>query len=149
VDLDVHQGDGTAKIFEGDARIITFSMHCRTNFPARKQTSDLDVALEPGTGDEAYLRALEENLPALLSTHRPDLVFFNAGVDPHREDKLGRLDLTDQGLFRRERFVLETCLAKAVPVACVMGGGYAPDPDRLAHLHTTVHRVASELFPTV
>ena len=82
VDLDVHQGDGTAKIFEQDARVFTFSMHCRTNFPARKQKSDLDIALEPGTGDEAYLRALEKNFPALLSSHRPDLVFFNAGVDP-------------------------------------------------------------------
>lgn len=148
VDLDVHQGDGTAKIFENDARVFTFSMHCRTNFPARKQISDLDIALEPGTGDEAYLRTLEETLPALLSLHRPDLVFYNAGVDPHCEDKLGRLDLTDDGLFRREHFVLETCVANGTPTACVMGGGYAPDPDRLAHFHTILHRVASEVFQT-
>lgn len=146
VDLDVHQGDGTAKIFEHDRRVFTFSMHCRTNFPARKQKSDLDIALEPGTGDDAYLRTLDETLPALLSTHRPDLVFFNAGVDPHREDKLGRLDLTDQGLIKRERFVLESCAADAIPVAGVLGGGYAPDPERLAQLHTTLHRVASEVF---
>ncbi|MGI9500241.1 MAG: histone deacetylase family protein [Geminicoccaceae bacterium] len=149
VDLDVHQGDGTARIFENDPRVITFSMHCRTNFPARKQTSDLDIALEPGTGDEAYLRQLDEALPALLSTHRPDLVFFNAGVDPHQEDKLGRLDLTDQGLVRRERFVLETCRAKAVPVVGVMGGGYTPDLDRLAELHTILHRLAADIFPTL
>ncbi len=149
VDLDVHQGDGTAKIFENDARVITFSMHCRTNFPARKQTSDLDIALEPGTDDDIYLRMLKDTLPALLSTHRPDLVFFNAGVDPHQEDKLGRLELTDQGLARRERFVLETCTAAAIPTACVMGGGYAPDPDRLAYFHTILHRVASEVFRTL
>ncbi len=149
VDLDVHQGDGTAKIFENDPRVFTFSMHCRTNFPARKQASDLDIALEPGTDDQAYLRTLNDTLPALLSSHRPDLVFFNAGVDPHTEDKLGRLALTDQGLFRRERFVLETCTAAAIPTACVMGGGYAPDPDRLAYLHTILHRVASGIFRTL
>ncbi len=145
VDLDVHQGDGTAKIFEANDHVFTFSMHCRTNFPARKQTSNLDIALEPGTDDPLYLRRLEEALPTLLSTHRPDLVVFNAGVDPHHEDKLGRLDLTDQGLEQRERFVLETCCAQGIPVACVMGGGYTPDPMRLAYLHTIVHRVASEI----
>lgn len=149
VDLDVHQGDGTARIFQRDPRVVTFSMHCRTNFPARKQVSDLDIALEPGTGDETYLRMLEESLPALLQTHRPDLVFFNAGVDPHREDKLGRLDLSDQGLERRERFVFKACINQGIPVAAVMGGGYAPDPDRLALLHTTVHRVAMEMFKTL
>ncbi len=146
VDLDVHQGDGTAKIFEQDPRVVTFSIHCRTNFPARKQVSDLDIALEPGTGDETYLGKLDESLSALLREHRPDLVFFNAGVDPHCEDKLGRLDLTDQGLERRERFVFETCISLGIPVAAVMGGGYAPDLDRLAFLHTTVHRVATEMF---
>ncbi|MEM7042880.1 MAG: histone deacetylase [Pseudomonadota bacterium] len=147
VDLDVHQGDGTAHIFGDDPRVFTFSMHCRANFPARKQRSDLDVALEPGTGDSAYLKRLEETLPALLLAERPDLVFYNAGVDPHLEDKLGRLDLTDDGLARRERFVLETCRRNAVPVACVMGGGYHPDPERLAFLHTLLHRAASEIFP--
>ncbi len=147
VDLDVHQGDGTAKIFENEPRVFTFSMHCRTNFPARKQTSDLDIALEPGTGDEAYLRCLSAALPDLIASHRPDLVFFNAGVDPHSEDKLGRLNLSDEGLFKRERFVLETCAASGTPTACVMGGGYAPDLNRLAFLHTILFRVASEIFP--
>lgn len=149
VDLDVHQGDGTARIFENEPRVVTFSMHCRTNFPARKQSSDLDIALEPGTDDELYLRTLEETLPALLSEHRPDLVFYNAGVDPHREDKLGRLDLTDEGLFRRERFVLESCRENGIPTACVMGGGYAPDLDRLAELHSILHRVAKEIYETL
>lgn len=149
VDLDVHQGDGTAKIFEHDPRVFTFSMHCRTNFPARKQKSDLDIALEPGTGDETYLDKLKEALPALLSAHRPDLVFFNAGVDPHREDKLGRLDLTDQGLVRREYFVLECCTKRGFPVAGVLGGGYTPDLDRLAERHTTLHRTAAKIFRTL
>ena len=149
VDLDVHQGDGTAKIFENEPRVFTFSMHCRTNFPARKQRSDLDIALEPGTGDEAYLGMLEDRLIGLLEDHRPDLVFFNAGVDPHREDKLGRLALSDRGLIARERMVLETCARKAVPVAAVMGGGYAPEPARLAALHGILYLVAAEIFRTL
>jgi acetoin utilization deacetylase AcuC-like enzyme len=149
VDLDVHQGDGTARIFEHDPRVVTFSMHCRTNFPAIKQQSDLDVALEPGTGDRAYLRKLEEVLPGLLARHRPDLVFYNAGVDPHQEDRLGRLALTDTGLAGRERLVLASCASRGIPVAGVLGGGYAPDPDRLALLHTILHRVAVEVFSTL
>jgi acetoin utilization deacetylase AcuC-like enzyme len=146
VDLDVHQGDGTAAIFAGDPRVFTFSMHCRTNFPLRKQVSDLDLALEAGLEDEAYLALLAEHLPGLLQDVRPDLVFYNAGVDPHVDDRLGRLALSEVGLWRRERFVLRTCLAAGVPAAGVVGGGYAPDPDQLARLHAILPRVASELF---
>jgi acetoin utilization deacetylase AcuC-like enzyme len=146
VDLDVHQGDGTAAIFEGDARVFTFSMHCRTNFPLRKQRSDLDLGLDAGLEDEAYLRLLAEHLPGLLEDVRPDLVFYNAGVDPHALDRLGRLALTEQGLWRRERFVLETCLKAGVPVAGVVGGGYAADLDQLVRLHAILPRVASELL---
>ncbi len=146
VDLDVHQGDGTAKMFESDPAIFTFSMHCRTNFPARKQQSDLDIPLEPDTEDDTYLQHLEDTLPDLLTSHRPDLVFFNAGVDPHLEDKLGRLALSDAGIMRRERYVLETCLRQGIPVAGLLGGGYTPDPERLAHLHTILHRTAAEAF---
>jgi len=146
VDLDVHQGDGTAAICQDDPRIHTFSMHCRTNFPLRKQTSDQDVALEPDLADDAYMALLAEHLPGLLDNTRPDLVFFNAGVDPHVDDKLGRLALSEQGLARRERLVLETCLRAGVPVAGVLGGGYAPDLDQLVRLHAILHRVASEVF---
>jgi acetoin utilization deacetylase AcuC-like enzyme len=145
IDLDVHQGDGTAAICADDPRIHTFSMHCRTNFPLRKQTSDLDVALEAELADEAYLALLAGHLPALLEEVRPDLVFFNAGVDPHEDDRLGRLALTERGLWRRERLVLETCLGAGVPVAGVIGGGYAPDLGQLVRLHSILHRVASEL----
>jgi acetoin utilization deacetylase AcuC-like enzyme len=146
VDLDVHQGDGTAAICADDARIHTFSMHCRINYPVRKQTSDLDLALDAELGDDAYLALLAGRLPALLQEVRPDLVFFNAGVDPHEGDRLGRLALTEQGLWRRERLVLETCLAAGVPVAGVIGGGYAPDLEQLVRLHSILHRAASELF---
>lgn len=146
VDLDVHQGDGTAKIFEHDPSVFTFSMHCRTNFPSRKQQSDLDLAMEPNTDDETYLAMLNETLPEMLAHHRPDLVFFNAGVDPHIEDKLGRLALSDDGLERREHFVLGTCLGRGIPVAGVLGGGYTPDLDHLAFLHTILHREAQAVF---
>jgi len=149
VDLDVHQGDGTAAISLDDPRIHTFSMHCRTNFPLRKQASDLDLAVEAELEDEAYLALLAEHLPALLEEVRPDLVFFNAGVDPHAGDRLGRLALSAQGLVRRERLVLETCLAAGVPVAAVLGGGYAPDLEQLVCLHAILYRVASDVFVTM
>jgi len=144
IDLDVHQGDGTAAICADDARIHTFSMHCRTNFPLRKQTSDMDLALDADLEDDAYLALLAEHLPGLLEEVRPDLAFFNAGVDPHVDDRLGRLALTEQGLWRRERLVLETCLGVGVPVAGVIGGGYAPDLEQLVRLHSILHRVAGE-----
>ena len=139
VDLDVHQGDGTAAIFAGEPRVVTFSIHCRANFPARKQQSDLDLALDAGTGDTDYLAAVAGLVPALLDRVRPDLVFYNAGVDPHGDDRLGRLAMTDAGLAERERLVLAACRARGVPVACVVGGGYAEDLDRLARRHALLH----------
>jgi acetoin utilization deacetylase AcuC-like enzyme len=142
VDLDVHQGDGTARALADDPRIFTFSMHSRKNFPFRKQSGDLDVELEDGLSDEAYLRTLEHHLPDLLDDVRPSLVLYDAGVDPHREDRLGRLELTDDGLARRDRFVLERALARGVPVATVIGGGYSSDHRRLARRHTIIHREA-------
>jgi acetoin utilization deacetylase AcuC-like enzyme len=146
IDLDVHQGDGTAAIFLNNPQVFTFSVHCRTNFPLHKQTSDLDLPLEAGLEDEAYLTLLEEHLTGLLEDVRPDLVFYNAGVDPHVDDRLGRLALTERGLWRRERLVLETCLRAGVAVAGVVGGGYAADLDQLARLHAILPQVASELF---
>jgi acetoin utilization deacetylase AcuC-like enzyme len=146
VDLDVHQGDGTARIFVGDASVFTFSMHAEKNFPARKAASDLDIDLADGTGDEAYLATLSEILPALIDRVDPDLVFFNAGVDPHADDKLGRLSLTNDGIGRREAYVLGLCLARDIPVAGVIGGGYDPDMDRLADRHAILHRTAAGLL---
>jgi acetoin utilization deacetylase AcuC-like enzyme len=145
IDLDVHQGDGTAAIFAGDPRVHTFSMHCGINFPLHKQSSDLDVELDAGLEDGAYLALLADHLPGLLAEVRPDLVFFNAGVDPHADDRLGRLALSERGLWRRERLVLRTCLGACVPVAGVIGGGYARDLEQLVRLHSILHRVASEL----
>lgn len=145
VDLDVHQGDGTAAITAGDPSIFTFSMHCANNFPFRKMQSDLDVELAAGAEDEAYLRMLEAILPGLLEDVRPQIVLYDAGVDPHRDDRLGKLSLSDEGLQRRDRYVLRQCLRRAIPVACVIGGGYDPDLDRLARRHSIIHRVACEV----
>ena len=146
VDLDVHQGDGTARIFENDPSVFTFSMHAEKNFPHRKAVSDLDVELADATGDAEYLAKLADVLPALLSSVRPDIVFFNAGVDPHADDKLGRLSLTDAGLERREAYVLGACLDREIPVVGVIGGGYDADIDRLAARHAILHRTAKSLY---
>jgi acetoin utilization deacetylase AcuC-like enzyme len=146
VDLDVHQGDGTAFIFQDDSSVFTFSMHCEVNFPSTKQQSDLDVALPVGMEDDAYLQILANYLPDLLAAVRPDLVFYDAGVDPHISDRLGKLALTDTGIYRREMQVLSTCVAAGFPVACVIGGGYADDLDALVYRHSLLHRAASEIY---
>jgi acetoin utilization deacetylase AcuC-like enzyme len=142
VDLDVHQGDGTAEIFRGDASVFTLSMHCEKNFPARKEISDLDLPLPKGTGDESYLRALEAHLGPLIDRLRPDLVFYNAGVDPHINDRLGHLNLSDNGLARRDAMVITACRERAVPLAAVLGGGYGEDPDEVAARHMLLFQSA-------
>ncbi len=144
VDLDVHQGDGTAAIFAGDPRVFTLSLHAASNFPLRKQCSDHDLALPDGMEDEAYLAALGGLLPDLLGQVRPDLVIYNAGVDPHRDDRLGRLALSDEGLLQRDRLVLELCLRLRLPVATVIGGGYDALPS-LVSRHSLVFRAAAEV----
>ncbi|XP_020490531.2 uncharacterized protein SYNPCC7002_A1628 [Labrus bergylta] len=146
VDLDVHQGDGTAFIFQEEPRVFTFSVHCGKNFPLRKQQSDLDVSLEDGLEDKEYLSTVETHLPCLLETFRPDLVLYDAGVDPHREDELGRLRLTDHGLYQRDLYVLKTVVSRGIPVAAVIGGGYSRDIDILAARHSIVHRAATQVW---
>ena len=144
VDCDVHQGDGTADLFAIDPAVFTFSIHAQKNYPVRKVASDIDIGLPDGTGDADYLRALADALPDLIESHRPDIVFFNAGVDPHRDDDLGRLDLTDLGLRERERVVIGAARERNVPVACVVGGGYSKDIEALALHHAGLYRVAAE-----
>lgn len=146
VDLDVHQGDGTAWIFQGDPSVFTFSMHCEVNFPGTKQQSDLDVPLPAGLEDRAYLRCLEHYLPGLLEQVQPDLVLYDAGIDTHQQDRLGKLAMTDEGLYQRELLVLQTCVAAGYPVACVIGGGYANDLDSLIYRHSLLHRAATEVY---
>ncbi|NER79165.1 MAG: histone deacetylase [Leptolyngbya sp. SIO1D8] len=145
-DLDVHQGDGTALIFQDDPRVFTFSMHCDVNFPRQKQVSDWDVPLPEGTEDAAYLRQVQRYLPDVLSQVRPDLVLYDAGVDTHARDRLGKLALTNTGLYERERIVLTTCIAAGYPVACVIGGGYDDDMPALVFRHSLLHRAATEVY---
>lgn len=145
IDLDVHQGDGTAAIFWGDESVFTFSMHCAANFPFHKQRSDLDVSLPVGMEDDDYLATLAHHLPDLLSRVQPNLVFYDGGVDPHHEDALGKLSLTDSGLYRRDLLVFGECRRRGIPVASVIGGGYQRDVDQLARRHTILFRAAGEV----
>lgn len=142
IDCDVHQGDGTAFIFRDDDSVFTFSMHCEANFPSIKQKSDLDVPLPVGLDDDGYLQILASHLTDLLSEVKPDLVLYDAGVDTHVSDRLGKLALTDQGIYRRERMVLSTCLTGGYPVACVIGGGYSNNLSELVYRHSLLHRAA-------
>jgi acetoin utilization deacetylase AcuC-like enzyme len=146
VDLDVHQGDGTAWIFQDDPRVFTFSMHCAVNFPRQKQTSDLDVPLPEGMEDDAYLRQLQAHLPDLLSQIRPDLVLYDAGADTHRGDRLGKLAMTNTGLYVRDLYVLTTCVNGGYPVACVIGGGYDDNMDALVYRHSLLFRAATSVL---
>lgn len=143
-DCDVHQGDGTAEIFRDEPRVKTVSIHSEKNFPTRKEQSDLDVGLPDGVRDQAYLEILEDTLERAFGLVRPGIVFYNAGVDPHMDDRLGRLSLTDAGLAERDRRVIGFFREKQIPVACVMGGGYSSDVDEIARRHTILHRVAGE-----
>jgi acetoin utilization deacetylase AcuC-like enzyme len=137
VDCDVHQGDGTARIMAGRDDIITLSIHAEKNFPVRKAQSHTDIGLPDGTGDAAYLAALEPVLHALLARHRPQLVLHQAGVDPHHADRLGRLALTDSGLAAREALVARACRQAGAALAVTLGGGYA-DPPVVAARHAAV-----------
>lgn len=145
VDLDVHQGDGTAALLAGRPEIFTFSMHAEKNFPAHKARSSLDIGLPDGLDDAGYLARLREVLPGLVRDHAPDLILYQAGVDPHADDRLGRLALTDAGLAARDRFVMRTARAAGVPVASTLGGGYGPDRMLIARRHAaTLRTLAAE-----
>jgi acetoin utilization deacetylase AcuC-like enzyme len=135
VDCDVHQGNGTAAIFDGDGSVFTLSLHGARNFPFRKEVSDLDVTFEDGAGDDDYLAALASVLPRVLDGHQPDVVFYLAGADPYEGDRLGRLRLTIGGLAARDRLVFDACAARDVPVAVTMSGGYAPDVEAIVTIH--------------
>lgn len=142
-DCDVHQGDGTARIFADDPSVATVSMHGEKNYPVHKAVSTIDVPLEDGTEDEAYLASLDATLEEALAIPA-DIVFYNAGVDPHRDDRLGRLALTDRGLAERDRRVIAAVRRRGLPFVGVLGGGYSSDVEALARRHTILHTVAQE-----
>ena len=145
VDCDVHQGNGTAVIFQGDPSVFTFSMHGARNFPFRKEISDLDVALEDGATDAEYLPLLARHLDDVLDRHRPDFVFYLAGADPYEGDRLGRLRMTIDGLRERDELVLGRCRALGLPVAVTMSGGYAQDIDAIVTIHANTIAAAAAL----
>ncbi|RZL20494.1 MAG: histone deacetylase, partial [Pedobacter sp.] len=146
IDLDVHQGNGTAEIFEKENRVFTFSMHGDKNFPFRKEQSNLDIALADNTGDEEFLNKLYDILPKLFEQHQPDFVFYLSGVDVLESDKLGKLSLTKAGCKQRDQFVFETCLKQNVPVQVSMGGGYSEDIKVIVDSHCNTFRAAFNLY---
>jgi acetoin utilization deacetylase AcuC-like enzyme len=145
VDLDVHQGDGTAQIFQDEPDVMTLSIHCEVNFPFRKQQSRIDVALPEGTGDEEYLGVLGEALPRVFES-RPEIVFFQAGVDVLASDALGKLHLTPDGVKRRDQLVISTVKQAALPLVIAIGGGYSKPIELTAQAHAATYRTAAEIF---
>lgn len=146
VDLDVHQGNGTAEIFRTDPSVFTFSMHGAGNYPFKKEVSDLDIPLKKGTGDNEYLSILKKILPKLIHSEKPDFIFYLSGVDVIDSDKLGTLGLSLQGCRQRDEFVLETCHKLQIPVQCSMGGGYSPEIKTIVEAHANTFRVAKQLY---
>lgn len=145
IDLDVHQGDGTAFIFRDSPEVFTFSMHGAKNYPLFKQTSSLDIELKDGTGDEEYLETLDHALERLMM-HDPDVIFYLAGADPYERDKLGRLALTIDGLRRRDEMVLGFARSASVPIVTTMSGGYAAEISDTVEIHANTIRAAKEVF---
>ncbi|MBR2647426.1 MAG: histone deacetylase [Sediminibacterium sp.] len=146
IDLDVHQGNGTAKLFENEPRVFTFSMHGAHNYPFHKERSDLDIGLKDGTDGSTYLALLQSHLPEIINKHEPDFAFYLSGVDVLATDKFGKLKLTINECATRDRYVFETLLAKSIPVTVAMGGGYSPDIKDIVEAHCNTFRIAQELY---
>lgn len=146
VDLDVHQGNGTAEIFKHEERVFTFSMHGDKNFPFRKEISDLDIPLADGTKDDEFLSILRKTLPQLIHQHQPDFVFYLSGVDVLESDKLGKLSLSIEACKERDRIVFEQCVRNNLPLQVSMGGGYSEDIKIIVEAHCNTFRAATDLF---
>jgi acetoin utilization deacetylase AcuC-like enzyme len=146
VDLDVHQGNGTAEIFTKDDSVFTFSMHGRNNYPFKKEVSDLDIALPDKTGDEEYLKILKNTLPKLFEEQQPNFIFYLSGVDILLTDKLGKLGCSSEGCEERDRFVLQLCKNFKIPVEVSMGGGYSPQIKTIIEAHSNTFRLAQEIY---
>lgn len=146
VDLDVHQGNGTAEIFKNDASVFTFSMHGKNNYPFKKEESDLDIALENNTDDKTYLNILHTTLPRLIHEQQPDFIYYLCGVDVISTDKLGKLALSVNGCKARDKFVLRQCKTNNIPIMCSMGGGYSPDIKTIVDAHANTFRLAQDIF---
>lgn len=146
IDLDVHQGNGTANIFLNQPAVFTFSLHGKNNYPFRKEKSDLDIALDDKTGDEVYLKILGDVLPGLIEQVRPDFIFYQAGVDILQTDKFGRMSCTIQGCRLRDEMVFRLANKHGIPVQCSMGGGYSPQLRTILEAHANTYRIAYTIF---
>lgn len=146
VDLDVHQGNGTAEIFTNNPNVYTFSIHGAKNYPFKKEKSDLDIELPNQTNDQEYLDILTKTLPQLINTEQPDFIYYLSGVDILSTDKLGKLGCSVNGCAERDRFVLQTCKDQDIPIMCSMGGGYSPDIKTIIEAHANTYRLAQEIF---
>jgi acetoin utilization deacetylase AcuC-like enzyme len=144
VDCDVHQGDGTAAILKDDPRVFTLSIHGKNNFPFHKEKSDLDIALDDGSDDQAYIAALNRGVALALASFDPELVIYLAGADPYKEDRFGRLALSKEGLAERDRIVFRYCYEAGLPVAVTMAGGYAPQVEDTVDIHFKTVKAALE-----
>jgi acetoin utilization deacetylase AcuC-like enzyme len=146
IDLDVHQGNGIAQIFQNNKNVFTLSMHGKNNYPFHKEISDLDIELTDGINDEDYLALLYNNLPDGIKKHQPDFIFYLCGVDILSTDKFGKLNVTTEGCKQRDIFVFEQCKANNIPVACAMGGGYSPKIADIVNAHSNTFKAAFNLF---
>ena len=146
IDLDVHQGNGTASIFEGNDTVFTLSVHCEGNYPFKKEQSDLDIGLPAGTGDEAYLNSLEQLIPRIIEQTSPDIVFYQAGVDVLETDKLGKLSLSPKGCYQRDKWVISACYSNKIPLVVVMGGGYSEKYHTIVKAHCSTFKIALESY---
>lgn len=146
VDLDVHQGNGSASIFNGQVQVFTFSIHGAKNYPFRKEASHLDIGLPDGTEDDAYLKILFNILPRVIDQHRPELIFYQAGVDILTTDRLGRLSVSREGCRKRDKYVMEICKKNKIPLVVTMGGGYSPQLSHIIEAHANTFRTATEVY---
>lgn|SRR5690554_32278 len=146
IDLDVHQGNGTAKIFQDNPSVFTFSMHGAGNYPFKKEESDLDIDVPDGTEDDAYLDQLKSILPKLIEEQNPDFIFYLSGVDILKSDRLGRLNCTVEGCKERDRFVLQSCKNLGIPVQVAMGGGYSTEIKTIVEAHANTFRLAQDIY---
>ena len=146
VDLDVHQGNGTASLFKTNNQVFTLSFHGKKNYPFRKEKSDLDIGFDDNTGDSEYLKILKETIPKVINEFEPDFLFYLSGVDVLENDKLGRLSLTINGCKERDRFILEICKKNSIPIQVSMGGGYSIILKNIIDAHSNTFRLAQEIF---
>jgi acetoin utilization deacetylase AcuC-like enzyme len=146
IDLDVHQGNGTAEIITGNSNVFTFSTHGKTNYPFKKETSDLDIAFDDNTSDEEFLKVISTVIPKLIESEKPDFIFYLAGVDILASDKLGKLSCSLEGCKKRDELVFEFCSQYQIPIQVSMGGGYSPDIKTIIEAHANTYRVAKNIF---